>query len=69
MTVVAGYPLKYSVVNEYLTKNGNATGQCLSYLYTSRKCKICLGGMFCMTFLLSLVFLMKLDSVIRNVVK
>jgi hypothetical protein len=45
----------YSVFVKYLRKNGNTMRQCISYLQTSRKLMIQLGGRPCTIFSLSLV--------------
>jgi len=45
----------YSAFSKYLRKSGNKAKQCLSYLYTSRKLMIQLGGRSCIIFSLSLV--------------
>ena len=41
----------YSTFVQYLRKNGNTMKQCISYLQTSRKLKIQLGGKSCMILL------------------
>ena len=45
----------YSAFVMYLRKNVNKMKQCINSLWTSRKLKIQLGGMFCIIFYLSLV--------------
>jgi len=48
-----GQLLIYCAFIKYLRKNGNTMKQCISFLYTSRKPMIQLGGRSCIIFSLS----------------
>jgi hypothetical protein len=45
----------YSAFVKYLRRNGKTMKQCISYLQTSRKLIIHVGGMSCIIFSLSLI--------------